>query len=183
MQKKMVEMDSIVKAAQDAAAKVGVAHFATKFEEIAKEHDTQAGNWLKATALLGVATAAVAILFLWLLPPLSDIKDAATIQRIITKVVVISVFYFAALWSSRNYRAHRHLAVVNNHRQNALSTFQTFVKAAGDDQQIKNAVLLEATRCIFSPAVTGYLGADEEVNPTNRMVEILNTVSGAAGQK
>jgi hypothetical protein len=179
----MGEMDSIVKAAQDAAAKVGVAHFATKFEEIAKDHDKQAAKWLIGTACLGAATAAVAISFLWLLPPLSAMSDPAAIQRIITKLVVISVFYFAALWSARNYRSHRHLSVVNRHRQNALSTFQTFVQASGDDQQTKNAVLLEATRCIFSPAVTGYLGADEEVNPASRIVEILNTVSGAAGQK
>jgi len=51
---------------------------------------------------------------------------------------------------------------------------------ASEDEQMKNAVLLEATHCIFAPAVTGYLGAEEE-NPSNRIVEILKTVGGSAG--
>jgi len=179
LDRKKTELDSIVRAARDAAAKIGVAQFATKFEEIAKQHDTTSQSWLAATCVLGLFTVAVAIAFLWFLPVAGEIKDAATIQRIVTKLVVISIFYFAAIWAARNYRAHRHLAVVNSHRQSALSTFETFVKAS-DDEQIKNAVLLEATHCIFSPAVTGYLGAEEE-NPSSRIVEILKTVGGGTG--
>lgn len=121
------------------------------------------------------------LIFTSFMPPLTDMGDPATIQRIITKIIVISIFYYAALWSSRNYRSHRHLSVVNKHRQSALSTFETFVNAAAD-QQTKNAVLLEATHCIFSPAVSGYLGADEE-NPSNRIVEVLKTVGGNAASK
>ena len=181
MQTKMAEMDSLVKSARSAAGKIGVGHFSTNFEDIAAEHQKWAMWWLIATATLGVATAEIAINFLWWLPPLGDMKDPDTIQRIITKVVVISVAYFSALWSAKNYRAHRHLNIVNKHRQNALTTFEVFVKAT-DDEAIKNAVLLETTRCIFSPSVTGYLGADEEANPASRVVEILNTVRGAAGQ-
>jgi hypothetical protein len=181
LEQKKGEMDSIVRAARDAAAKVGVAHFATKFEEIARDHDRASLRWLVATASLGVATALVALGLLYLLPPLGELKEAATIQRIITKLVVISIFYFAAVWSAKNYRARRHLAVVNAHRQNALSTFETFVKAAADDQT-KNAVLLEATRCIFSPAVTGYLSGEDEATPASRIVEILSTVSGSASK-
>ena len=120
----------------------------------------------------------VAIASIFLLLPTGTLGDPGTVQRIITKLVIISIFYFAALWASRNYRSHRHLSVVNKHRQSALSTFETFVKAANDDQT-KNAVLLEATHCIFSPAVSGYLGAEEE-GPANRIIEILKT-AGSSG--
>ena len=100
-----------------------------------------------------------------------------------TKIIVISLIYFAAIWASRNYRAHRHLNVVNSHRQNALMTFQTFVKAAGDeDKETKNAVLLEATRCIFSPTSTGYLGGDQET-PSSSIVEVLTKTVGSVGGK
>lgn len=175
---KKTEIDGVVRAAKDAAAKIGVAQFATQFEELSKEHAEASKVWLIATASLGLLTVVVAIVSVYLLLPTGTLNDPGSIQKIITKLVIISIFYFAALWASRNYRSHRHLSVVNKHRQSALATFETFVKAAGDDQT-KNAVLLEATHCIFSPAVSGYLGADEE-GPANRVIEILKTAGGGS---
>lgn len=177
LEAKQEEINGIVRAARDAAATVGVAHFAPEFEKAAKNHLDASKDWLRGTILLAGLTVVVALLFVWVLPPIGELKDPATLQRIITKLVAISIFYFAAVWSSRNYRAHRHLAVVNSHRQNALATFETFVKAASDEPT-KNTVLLEATRCIFSPSATGYLGADEEAG-TNRIVEVLKTVGSS----
>lgn len=194
---KKEEIDSLVKSAKDAVAKVGVAQFATNFEEIADNHANSATRWLRATAGLAAATIAVAFLLVFVLPATAEtatdasdtatttgkiialaVSDANALQRILTKLVVISLFYFAVVWSARNYRAHRHLYVVNNHRQNALMTFETFVKAA-DAGDIRNAVLLESTRCIFSPSVTGYLGKDEQ-QPSGRIIEILKTASAGS---
>ncbi len=182
IEQKRTTIDSIVRAAQDAAAKIGVAQFATKFEEIANAHDKSSRAWLGGTVFLGLATIGLAAYFLSeAFAPTESSKDPATIHQIVTKLVVISLLYIAAVWSSRNYRSHRHLAVVNRHRQNALATFETFVKAVGEeDQQTKNAVLLEATRCIFSPTVTGYISADTDTSG-NRIIEILKTV-GAPGE-
>lgn len=181
--KRGVEAESIVQVIQEAAAKEGVVKFTIRFQEIANEHVTAAKRWLLAAALLGLATVAVAVGFLWWLPEGGELSSPATIQRIVTKIIVISLVYFAAIWASRNYRAHRHLNVVNSHRQNVLTTFQTFVKATGDeDKETKNAVLLEATRCIFSPMATGYLGGDQET-PNSNIVEVLTRTVGGVGGK
>ena len=183
MKEKKAETESIVKSAQDAAAKIGVAHFATKFKEVAETHAKASKVWLSVSAGLGLGTAGVALSFLEWLPISGGFGEAGTIQRIVTKLIVISVLYFAAIWSSKNYRSHRHLFVVNSHRQNALMTFETFVKAAGDeDKETKNAVLLEATRCIFSPSVSGYLSGDQET-PSNSIVEVLTKTMGGVGGK
>ena len=183
LDKRKGEAESIVRATQDAAAEIGVAQYAVRFEKIAKEHVAAAKRWLIAATLLGLATIAVAVGFLSWLPADGVLSSPATIQRIVTKIIVISLVYFSAIWASRNYRAHRHLNVVNGHRQNALTTFQTFVKAAGDeDKQTKNAVLLEATRCIFSPVATGYLGGDQET-PNSSIVEVLTKTVGGVGGK
>ncbi len=168
-----------MQAAKDAAAKIGVAQFATQFEELASDHSESGKHWLVATGVLGILTICVAILSVYFILPAGELSEPGTIQKIITKLVIISILYFAALWASRNYRSHRHLSVVNKHRQSALATFETFVKAA-NDEQTKNAVLLEATHCIFSPATPGYLGAEEEV-PANRIIEILKTVGSGTG--
>lgn len=177
VEKKKTEAESIVRVTRDAAAKVGVAQFATKFEDIAKAHSDCSKRWLKATVALGFCTIAIASLFAWF----AIFKEPElSVQQAISEVVLVSLFYITAVWSAKNYRAHRHLAVVNYHRQNALATFQTFVKAAGDqDVQTKNAVLLEATRCIFSPSTTGYISSDTDTSG-NRIVEILKTVQSAA---
>lgn len=108
-------------------------------------------------------------MILYEFPSLGDFKDAAIIQKIIARLAIISILYFGVIWFIKNYRAHRHLSVLNSHRQNALLTFQSFVEGAGGDEQTKKAVLLEATHCIFSPANTGYLGGEDE-NPTSRII-------------
>lgn len=183
LDKRKGEAESIVRATQDAAAKIGVAQFAVRFGEIAKEHVAVAKRWLIAAIVLGLVTIVVAVGFLSWLPVDGELSNPATIQRIVTKIIVISLVYFSAIWASRNYRTHRHLNVVNSHRQNALTTFQTFVKAAGDeDKETKNAVLLEATRCIFSPIATGYLGGDQET-PNSSIVEVLTRTVGGVGGK
>jgi hypothetical protein len=70
-------------------------------------------------------------------------------------VIVFSLLLSGMLWVGRIYRAARHNYVVNKHRQNALRTFETFVKSA--DPQIKSAVLLQTTGCIFTAQNTGYV--------------------------
>lgn len=46
--------------------------------------------------------------------------------------------------------------------KNALKTFQAFVNAPEADAQTKSAVLLEATKCIFSQQPTGYISSEQE---------------------
>jgi hypothetical protein len=178
---KSSEFDSILQAARDTAAHAAVSHHASVFGGIADEHTSAGKSWLIAAIVSVLVTFVAALGFLYLLPPLGDLKEAATIQRIITKLVIISTLYYIALWSAKNYRTHQHLSVVNKHRQSALKSFDAFIKAASGDEQTKNAVLLEATRCIFAPVNTGYLGADEE-NSSDRIIEIIKTVGGSAGK-
>jgi len=79
----------------------------------------------------------------------------------IPKIFIFSILLSAAVWCGKTYRAYRHNAVVNRHRQNALATFEAFAKAASD-VETKNAVLLQATQCIFSPQQTGYVSGEPE---------------------
>jgi hypothetical protein len=93
------------------------------------------------------------------------------VQLAITKVVVLSTSFTAAVASLRVYRSHQHNLEVNQRRKNALRTFQAFVDAPEADAQTKNAVLLEATKCIFSQQPTGYI-AEQESQPS-QILEIV----------
>jgi hypothetical protein len=180
------EAQKIVGECRTIKAAITIDRHGKLFDQAATAHERQAKRWLIATALL-LAGTATAALFLFQTPAAQvegEPQLVTSIRFLVTRLVLLSMVYYAAVWSSRMYRAHRHLHVVNKHRQDALGTFQTFADAAGGDEATKNAVLLEATRCIFAPAVTGYLGQEEEA-PSSRVVEIIKTAldSGKKGNQ
>jgi hypothetical protein len=109
-----------------------------------------------------------------------NLTTGQSIQLAISKLIVLSVLYFAIIWGSRNYSAHRHNVVINKHRQNALSTFQAFVNAA-EDKATKNAVLLRSTETIFSPNASGYLTKGSEKQSTPQILEIVQNALGKQG--
>lgn len=169
----IAQAQDTLKQVQRAAAEVGVAQHAIHFRKEAEEHLSRSRRWLFATVLLGVLTLGFAS---WVLysyrTATADLTAAQSVQLGIAKLFVFSVLSFAGVWSGRMFRAQWHNYVVNKHRQNALSTFETFVKAATDDQT-KNAVLIQATQCIFSPQATGFVSHEPESTPPTQILEIV----------
>ncbi len=168
------ESKGILKSIRRAAAEAGVSQHAVFFKEEADEHKAAAKLWLKITTLLGVGTLvlAVVVAMAYILGWITLTGENA-LQAAIAKIVLFSILYFAVVWSGRNYRAHQHNYVVNKHRQNALGTFEAFVKAASDEAT-KNAVLLHSTEAIFSPGVSGYLASEKDKSATApQILEIL----------
>lgn len=168
------ELQGIVNASRSAAGQVGVDIHAGDFSAIAIDHETQAKNWLIAT-MGGIAAAIlIPLIFLYFFPLDPNDPLIINIQKGVIKVAILFILYFLISQSVKNYRTHRHLFVVNKHRETSLKTFQTFVQAAGDEQT-KTQILLEAARTIFAPTNTGYVVSEDE-NPHNRVVEILKMV-------
>lgn len=96
-----------------------------------------------------------------------------------SRTTLLSLAFFGLVFISRNYSACRHNFTVNKHREHALNTFQHFVNSCNDDH-VKNAVLLETTKVIFSPTATGYLKSASDSTSGNQVVEII---SGAISTK
>ena len=143
-----------------------------KFSTTADDHDDHANRWLVLLCCW------IGLLIVGSIAALANGKmeleikggTAGVIQWASTRVFLLTVAYYVLLLCNRNYRAHRHLAIVNKHRANAIAQFEAFRDAA-HGQEVKNAVLLEATKCIFAPAVTGYLSLEEDSAPS-RIMEI-----------
>ena len=160
------------------AQKVGVTAHAAHFADEAIYHRKFSGYWLAATTVMALST----VLFAgWnyydarLFP--QTLSPTANIQWIVAKLLLLSVLFTAAVWCARVYRAHRHNYVVNRHRQNALSSFETFVTSASDEQT-KNAVLIQATQSIFIPQNTGYTSGESEATPPTQLIELVRTIAG-----
>jgi len=174
------QAESTLQKIRQAAAEVGVAQHATHFKEEAEYHKKQSSKWLKATLAATVLTGIWGGLSFWIHP--ETYETAMVIQYTVAKLIILSALYYALVWCARNYNAHRHNFVVNKHRQNSLSTFETFVKAAGEDTDTKHAVLLQATQSIFSGQSSGYIHKDSDSESPNKIIEIMRSV-GSSGTK
>lgn len=175
----MKELEGILAAAREAAGKVGVSEHAKHFAEEANQHGTDSGRWLAATVLAGVLTFVLTVLnYLKLAETDATLGQFAQVQIIVAKLLLFSVLLTTTIWCGRNYRAARHNLVVNRHRQNALSSFQTFAEATSD-AQTKNAVLLQATQSIFAPQSSGYVSGEGETAPSPQIIELIRSVTGS----
>ena len=156
--KKQEEADQLILKMQNQLTEKPISQYKTIFADQAKEHHKGAWNWLK---MAGGATAvffvAFFVLTIWLGSEGSGLTG--TLQNLFTKGFLLSPIYVWLNRSIKNYTAQKHLEVINTHRQNALETFDTFVAAAGDNRETRDAVLLSATEAIFDANQTGYLSA------------------------
>ena len=175
----LVEMQGALQRVRQAAAEAGVAQHAIHFKDEAEFHKRHSLYWLIATIFFGILTIYYALFSLG--PDLSNLSDATfpeVIELIIPRLIVIIVLSFGLVWSTRNFSASRHNFVVNRHRQNALSSFETFVKGASDPQT-KDAVLLQATQSIFVPQDSGFVKNESTTQPVSQIVEIVRGMTSS----
>ncbi|OVE74485.1 hypothetical protein BVX94_00105 [bacterium B17] len=163
---------------QKAAAEQGVSQQAVYFKEAEIDHDTESNKWLKATIWLAVAMGvyAVASLFLHLIPwlkPTGTSETYTSIQLAVSKGLIFAVISYMLYLSAKNFLAHKHNAIVNKHRQNALMTYTAILNASKSLEQ-KEIILNHASACIFGPQSTGYAKTDGGDAPSAKsVVELL----------
>ena len=149
------EMEDIIAKAREVSAAAGAAVFTKDFENVAGKMEKSARIWLGTT--IGVAFATVGVAF-WMWNKTEGGLDQGQIfQQIGTKMFILAVLLTGTIWCGRNYKALKHLAIINNHRANSIRTLQAFSSAAAQTQT-KDAVLMEATRSVFGNVPTGFIG-------------------------
>lgn len=174
------EVQELLRTTRESAQKVGVSRHAKHFAEQAKEHRRWAWGWLTATVLTTAVTGGVLYCnYVKTHENTSSLDTSQSLQLAIAKLAIFSVLVSSIIWCGRSYKAHRHNYVVNRHRQNALSSFETFAKSTNDDQT-KNAVLLQATKCIFEPQTSGYMTSDSDSGGTSQIIEIVKNIGSSA---
>lgn len=176
--KKMLdETQSVLTKVRQAAADVGVAQHATHFQKEADFFKDTSVIWLKFTIGLGTFAALWGYFSFALFKIPADATNTSIfiVQSVASRISVLFIALYLLLWCARNYAARQHNFVINKHRQNALSTFETFIKAAGDDLDTKNAVLLQTTQCIFANQPSGFINKDSDQDSPNKIIEIMRS--------
>lgn len=162
------------------AAEQGVSQQAIHFKKEAGEQETLAATWLKYTYWFAAAVGCFAVLSLflhkidWIRPE----STAEMFQLISSKLLIFAVLGYLLLMAARNYSTHKHNAVVNRHRQNALLTYRSLVEASGG-AGTEDIVLAHAASCIFSPQDTGFSQSKGEAAAGSRSVLELLTKSAS----
>ena len=174
LQRKLDEANQIVASMRDAAAATGARRHVQLFRAEADDHKKAAERWLRWLVGLLVAAGSVGIGVFFVFPPQIADPTSLTIylQQAAPRILVLTLFLYGVRMTRQVYGSHKHNETLNRHRQNALDTFETFVQAT-EDPQTRSAVLLEATRSIFSVQSSGYLAREREYADSAQVLEIL----------
>ncbi len=166
------------------AAEQGVTQQAIYFKEESDSHMKSSQTWLKGTIITAILLALIAMgsLFLHLIPVLAPETIQQSIQLAVSKGLVFAVISYLLFLCVRSYLSHRHNAIVNKHRQNALQTYKTLVDAA-QEMSNQDIILTEAARCIFTPQGTGFTRDPRSGGAGSAsIVEILTKVAQTASE-
>lgn len=160
------QAEEALSAAKRAALEQGVSQQAIYFKEESDFHKRAAGDWQKYTLVLTIVLAAYAALSVFVhkwdyLKPTTVFESA---QLITSKILIFAVLSYLLILTARNFLSHKHNAIVNKHRQNALMTFNALAEAA-KDQNAKDIILTHAASCIFAPQETGYAKSSTGADP------------------
>ncbi len=171
---KMLELNNTLEAARKAAHEVGITQHTVNFEEASKKYQSLSKYWLYSIISTGVIIIILS-LYIFNLPIEIEANDPYAsyrfIQAAVARFTALFTIVILLFWEVRNYNAAQHNYTINQNKQNALSTFETFVSAARDEET-KNAVLMQTTKAIFSNLPSGYLKNDSGDDGSSQIIEI-----------
>lgn len=168
--------DTALEAIRAVAAEHGVSQQASYFRQEVEDQEKLAATWLTYTYKFAAAVGCFAVLSLflhkieWLRPDSTN----EMFQLISSKFLIFAVLGYLLLMAARNYAIHKHNAVVNRHRQNALLTYRALVEAPSE-KGTQDIVLAHAASCIFSPQETGFSHGRGDSSPGSKSVLELLT--------
>jgi hypothetical protein len=178
------DADAALVAIRSVASEQGVSQQAVYFKGEAAEQEALATKWLTNTYWFAASFAVFAVLSLFLhkIDWLKPQSTAEMFQLITSKALIFFVLGYLLLMAARNYMTHKHNAVVNRHRQNALLTYRALVTAA-ENSGTQDIVLANAASCIFAPQETGFTqkGGDS-VGNSKSVLELLTRSAPKAGE-
>jgi hypothetical protein len=175
---------------REKAAKAIVSSYADIFSSQEKENKKSAITWLSISCTL--ASIIIIILFLsisgdWFhITSIKNIEEGnRTITQevynypnLITKIFIISVSLYLISFSFKQYSINKHLQTLNNHRKNALNSYELFTNTIGkDDTSSRNALMLQVAKSIYENSNTGFLSVKQSDTGTNALTEITKFVS------
>lgn len=184
LNKAKTDAENALSAIRAVASEQGVSQQAIYFKDEAAEQERLATTWLDYTYRFAAALGAFAVfsLFFHKIEWIKPTSYPETLQLVTSKVLIFAVLGYMLVLAARNYTTHKHNAVVNRHRQNALLTYRALVSAA-EETGTQDIVLAHAASCIFSPQDTGFAqGKGENGGGSKAVLELLTKGAAKSGE-
>lgn len=157
--------EETLKSIQIAASNAGAGKFSQIFYKQACWHAKLCIFWLISTAVFIAATGYS--VWMYVLAPIINqitVDDALTDPSFFEKYFLIfltfSFFTYITHQFIKNINANMHLYSINKHRANIMLAFPAF-KESANEKITEDAILLEATRTVFSHIDSGFIGGKE----------------------
>lgn len=163
---KLGAADGLLGSLRTAAANTGVANLSGLYRSQADAHAGQARSFLIAGAVAFV----ILVVSGWVLlhEPLPTTAGADPlvdyVRQLVPRVLLLGAIAYALRFALQNFRANRHLQVLNEQRRNALDTFPLLSAAASNDDT-RNVLIAELVRAVFAATPTGFVadGTDRTI--------------------
>jgi hypothetical protein len=159
----------------------GVSAQAKYFKEEADNHDKDAKIWAKRTfiAVIIVLIFGLGSLFVHKIPILrpDSIFDAVALGT--SKIFIFVILSYLVFLAAKNFLSHKHNAIINRHRLNALQTFNALVDASSSVEN-RDVILSYAASCIFAPQETGYARSSVPLDHSPSILQALPRVTATA---
>lgn len=154
---------------------LGISSYAKYFQDEAVNHNDKSQLWVIITFSIAVATILFAIGGHIYLPdiPGDTLTPKYVSQVLAPKATVLAILIYMLTWSVKNQKSHNHNYIVNKHRKNALETFQAFVLSSEGTPEIKHAMLMQMTNCIFNHQNSSYTVTEKEPDIANKLLDLV----------
>lgn len=181
---KQSEMDNLLNIAKEMTASKGFEVYTELYKNAETGHKDSAEKWMKAA--LGFLSGTVAIImigtyFSFELAKDNSLDNAFLWQYTATKLFLSFLFISCTLWCARMYKIEKNMSLINLEKQYSLKTFKAF-HASAEEQNIKDVVLMEAARSIFSSNSSGLVDVNQNDEST-KIVEVFRSFVPNTAQK
>lgn len=110
----------------------------------------------------------------------SDVSLLALLSHALPNLFLYSIFFVAWGWALKNYRAHWHNLVTNEHRFASLLAIDRIRRDA--DADIRRELDIQAAVVLLVPSESAYLEAEgeKEITAGERLLRVEETIRGLA---
>lgn len=155
LQEVVAEAQAALETIRTLAADKGAASAAVLYEDRAAAERASASNARKGLAVAGLLfVVGVVLLFDVARPDTSD--TAKALVGIAGRSLVLATVAFGVAFFARDYRAHRHLEIVNRFKANALRATPLLREGIATDED-REVIVAELVRAVFAVPDTGFV--------------------------
>lgn len=171
------KLDEFITSTRRNIEMVQISEFADFFRFQKNSHVKSSLIWLGSTVILFFLTIAA---FFFLVYWQSTQPQATTAFELVhyysNRLLLLGFGIGATLWCANIYRTEKNLQTVYAHKEVSVNSFKAFVLAS-ESPEIKDAILMEITKAVFSLPNTGYAGKEDNLTMLGKMLDMVKSVN------